>query len=452
MPRIDDLFKDGLADHKISPGAGTWDRLSNSLSNKEAKVVLPWYYDPKKVALAALFISFFSFSVGYYFAMDTEFVQINGDIEPDLLAQVPVDYSTNTSEFKTRNEVSNQPTFNVEQEGNQEYSTDAEFSAKMGQGFRKQYQKSNTKDKALVRSGLEQSKNTGADKNNGIALNDLIGGKKARLNLSEAFSSLVIGNENLDEELKMMPFSFSHDHQGVIPTGEIVEELNYAKETRFFTQLDFFTQQGISKFASSSDETELVSTYLSAAFFERKSGFNLLLGRKMSENLSFFTGVSVVQNDLTVSGKRYASIKVDQKLVENREDDISVLSYERNFSSLGIMVPLGIRVSGQKNRLGYHVDLGTFAYKKLNEQSSIYLSDEDFAWISDDWADEVYQTTVQMGMFATAGVEVNVIDDLSLTGELGLQKSLSSGFKKERELTSHDGFSTLTKVGVIYKF
>jgi hypothetical protein len=68
MPNIDEIFRAGLTDHEMAPDASGWDKLSKQLTSKEGKVVLPWYYNPKKALLGALVISLMSFTVGYFIA------------------------------------------------------------------------------------------------------------------------------------------------------------------------------------------------------------------------------------------------------------------------------------------------------------------------------------------------------------------------------------------------
>ena len=67
--RVDDVFKEGLEMHHIVPDAGVWRRLSDSLSSKEGRVFLPWYYSPKKVVLAIVVLSILGLGLGYMLAM-----------------------------------------------------------------------------------------------------------------------------------------------------------------------------------------------------------------------------------------------------------------------------------------------------------------------------------------------------------------------------------------------
>lgn len=64
---IDELVRERLEGHSISPQGSSWERLNEALQ-KDRKIALPWYYNRRKALLGILLLSLFSFGGGYFLA------------------------------------------------------------------------------------------------------------------------------------------------------------------------------------------------------------------------------------------------------------------------------------------------------------------------------------------------------------------------------------------------
>lgn len=390
MPNIDEIFRAGLADHEMAPDASGWDKLSKQLTSKEGKVVLPWYYNPKKALLGALVISLMSFTVGYFIAQ----AYISEQSSQNLV----VDQSEN----KIEEPVIKEPLFVNPQ--NRQFAINLLKESENDQ---------------TIGSKYDLPKNTGSWVANGVN-EDLHKDALIEEGLNdefETFKTPLVDINNLKSDKGETKEIIS-----VVPTFEANEALG----RRFINQISFSRTSFAQANGSYSQLVELDFTdqWTSEEALLFSTNYELKYSRKLSRNFSLIAGFGVDVNTLSISGNQVIYDKDDTgQNLENR-DELSNLDYTRNYNSSIAYAPVGLRFSGKYLKLGYSIEGGALVQKLLSEQRSFSFSDESFLPLANTWANTVFDETPRLGFYSSIGFDAYLTNNFGLSFDAIIRKRM----------------------------
>lgn len=428
MPNIDEIFKAGLGQHHVDPDASVWSELSKSLGSKEGKVVLPWYYNPKKALIGALVISLFSFSVGFLYA------QLTKKASPTSNELVLNNTRQNKSKQLTKTfEKFQLEAPRIEGVNNLQKQTLANSnSSKVAQNsLNNREQESKSKNSSFFTIAKENARSA------------FTFSERSSLNAVPQLTALLL---NGGERAIITDGLNASNFNNAIPTFELDKNLARKKNFIYLTSTEFnsvnansqsFTK-GVSVDVSVNEEATYSSSSLAFGF-----------GKMLSKNIGFVAGFGVDKNELRISGIRRDYDNAEESNLDPR-DALSEMSYIRNYGSQSLFMPLGLRFAGMSKYIGYRADFGTFANYKLNENRSFTVSDAVWLPLANGWESSLFVNGPKYGLYSSIGLEAYLGNNLGISLDAIIRKRfqpviLSGEF--EKELVSK-GF----QLGLFYRF
>ncbi|MFY0674915.1 MAG: hypothetical protein JXQ87_16060 [Bacteroidia bacterium] len=418
MPNIDDIFRAGLANHEMAPGASGWDKLSKQLTSKEGKVVLPWYYNPKKAMLGALLISLMSFTVGYFIAQ--AYISDNNSNASTIVnlplgtekekgekKEQPLHYNAQNKQFasillKVKNEnpkeSSNTLTASIDSWQEIEHFSAVASSA--------------SEDFIERTSELVQVDNDEL----GLKLSPINRITTKALALDQGFISLNSTTKGFHHKVELSKTLFSSNQSSYSSLKERATTDAWTGEESVFASVNH----------------------------------EFRFSRKLGRNFTIVSGVGFDFSNLSVSGSQIIYDKDTVSLNLENRDEISKLDYSRSYQATIAYAPLGIRFEGKYSRLGYRLEVGGFVQKTLSQRRTFSLSDESFLPLANEWAHTVFDQTPRLGFYSALGFEAYLTQNIGVSFEAVIRKRMqplisARGF--DNVLTQHGA-----RLGLFYSF
>ncbi|MGB0430052.1 MAG: hypothetical protein ACPGLV_06225 [Bacteroidia bacterium] len=417
MPNIDDIFKAGLAGHEMAPDPTGWDKLSKKLTSKEGKVVLPWYYNPRKAMLGALAISLLSFVVGYFIAQTFIYNTPNNDLVSQS-GDKAIDESEPIEIIAEKVKPFVNPNNAVFANNLLGYSNTASKKTAPAKTVDFNKNRAVVLIKNSFKNKLENIINVEALAN--TELTQLKGGQMALLG-SKLFSK--------------------------IPTFQLENELHKQLKNEFSVQSSTFNTLFFENNVVENGAT--IDVLYNDNYDITSKMYGLGYARKLNNRFAVVSGVNIINQQLALKGTRTA---YDNGTGSNLDpqDKISETGYTQNFQAYSLQIPLAFRVQGASRVFGYHFDAGVFAQKKIFEQRTFTLSDEAFLPLANNWAKEVFNTAPQIGFYSAIGFDTYLFSNLGLRMDAIIRKRIQPRISAEG--FDDDQLDYGLNLGLFYRF
>ncbi|MBI1185164.1 hypothetical protein GC194_12890 [bacterium] len=436
MPSVDEIFKSGLSNLQIDPDNSVWSKVDKSLGSKEGKVVLPWYYNPRKALIGALLISAMSFSIGYIYGL------FNTDASQEIAAQ-------------TTHELHIYP-----QDRPATYHSKAVASAHtVLSDLEKPGNESNAESVAHERANSQQ--NSGAKHLSMLALlpenerNDE--STKAIEAFDErgpfqflAFSPTVLTATELPEDLDENSLTLAKLNADNLPTADIKHDMQMAGYGRNWLQFNREFNPTIVGYSGGFTHNPTTTVYLGSGNRQSSVSYNFRFGHMLSRNLGLVTGLSMADYSTQIDGKR---ISFDMDSLPSNvgpSDRYSLFAYQLQYNARMLSVPLMLRIAGKGNRLGYHIDLGAYLSQVISQTHSFAMNTKvDGTGLSNTWLPNMYNSQLQSGLMANAGIDAYLAHGFGFSFEAVLRRRF------QQQLLANLNENSLNfggRVGVFYRF
>lgn len=413
MPNIDEIFRAGLADHEMAPDASGWDKLSKQLTSKEGKVVLPWYYNPKKALLGALVISLMSFTVGYFIAKAYIF-----DHEQQSIA---FNDGIGVVEVKEKDK----PLF------------------------------INPKNKRFVIKLLNELdsqkviiKQYKFPKNEGSWIGEKFQERENVIFTPSSRTTKVIESPDFLIKSLLTAFDTEKSIVQIIPTFNANAVLNgkYSSQVSFRRTSFTPNERSFSRLLEKNTTDEFTSEKALLSLMN----YELKFSRRLGKNIAIVSGLGLDISSLSIGGNQVIYDKDSISLnLENREQ-LSNLDYSRTYSATMAYIPFGLRLTTKYLKIGVNFEAGGFLQKTLSENRTFNFSDEAFLPLANTWANTVFDETPRLGFYSSMGLDAYLAHNFGLSLDAVIRKRMqpvvsAQGF--ENNLTQ-----TGIRLGIFYNF
>lgn len=437
MPRhVDDIFRSALENHHEVADASVWDKLSQTLSSKEGKVVLPWYYNPKKALLVALCLSMFSFGGGYLYALLNDTGNALAADQTESLAEIVVPSTTPVTDNNKENEGSDmvlayEDAVKQEQVGVSAIPAEIEPS-----------------DEGGTVSIASFDNNASPSSQNDEVSTLLVSIPRTS---REREVSRSVENEGGEEETVLLDGVSPNMLDGILggfdkaASTTIEAPIAYGKLASRFVELSYGGTQLNSSYTM---DDESVDYYRSEHTIGSNSNYSLRFGKYIHPNVGVFTGMRL--DRFSFSRNREQGLVFKPRPNSGTGETFGVVvrsSYDYEFTSFEI--PVGVRLKGLYHRLGYHADLG-ISYSRGLKQSFSYSLPDDYSNLNPDISDSEYDMSGAAAAFSRIGLDYYLFANGGLSVDAVLRKRLiaASGLS---QLNGQNGLVG-GQVGIFFNF
>lgn len=414
MPNhIDDIFKAGLENYQIDPEPVVWSGLSKSLTSKEGKVILPWYFNPKKTILVALLVSMASFGGGYFYALFNDGTGQNARIESipveRKVASIPSrPYQLNKgqlayqqlSDIGSSNEESHPVTSNVSSLSVSEVSSTrrSDNTRPLNQFFNTTSQKSHTSQRS-----------------------------HEPLLFSATPVALLLEKEH--ELSNPQTIDVETNISSVLPISELNKVLNKRDFKKHFISIGYQRNQTAEGRLSYDFRTNSKQTWS-----ESTEAIDVKFGVNFTKNIGLATGVAVHQDHFTFVNQEYFYPLPGNNAIPS--EPISP-EFTYGFSRTDLEIPVAVRIQGRNNFIGYHTVTGASLMSQIQSDRTFSSSELGFNSRDASGLQAVYNPQGRFNLYGSAGVDFYLLKNAGISFDAVLRKRLQATFLRN-EFESDD--------------
>lgn len=421
MPNhVDDIFRSALENHHEVADASVWDKLGQTLSSKEGKVVLPWYYNPKKALFVALFISMMSFGGGYIYALlndGSDIVTVDQGISKAQLAVLPeVNEKSNkqASLQKVADDLTKDAAIQMDKPL-QVATLDNAYAILAG---------NSASGTSLDRIGDRASSESDA---NLVGVIGVVATTVLQSVTKDVKSPLELGDEMAEDEFFLDALMPNEIEQGKATKSEVLKTsietpVSYGKFASRF--MEFSTGKNTLTPSFSMDDVTVDfsrSEYITGS----NSNYTLRFGKYISPNIGVFSGVRIDRFGLTRNREELRASFPEPNSGEFEDPYGVVVKSNYNYEFTSFEIPIGVRLKGLYHRLGYHTDFGVSYTKGITQGYSFELN-EDFSNLNQDLTEEEYDMSSGALAFTRVGLDYYLFTNGGLSFDAVLRKRLTA--------------------------
>jgi len=431
MPKhVDDIFQSALENHHEVADASVWEKLSQTLSSKEGKVVLPWFYNPRKALFVALFISMLSFGGGYIYALlnDGQVELANNNLsKAQITATVP---SIDDKVAAQRPELEAGSDMQKPNDNNSIVSTTPGAPATLlAEG------PSDNADRPVnpaPGSAILLAQNTEGRDESGVVSNE----HESEVNVIDRSIALsVVRTQDADVSV-----GNDESFEGLLmesPTSNLLEQnesesldghfvsietpISYGRFTSHFIE---FSAGRISS-SSYSIGDDVQSHYKADYILESNLNYELRFGKYLSPNVGVFTGLRV---DRFSFSRDIEQMFVKEGRPNSADEDLYGVvvrsAYDYEFTSYEI--PVGVRFKGLHHRIGYHADMGVSLTNGTEQRFSEAVNLKGFDHLNPEISDAKYDEKMGAVAFSRIGVDYYLFANGGLSLDAVLRKRVTA--------------------------
>lgn len=425
MPKhVDDIFQSALENHHEVADASVWDKLSQTLSSKEGKVVLPWFYNPRKALFVALFISMLSFGGGYIYALLND-----GQVElaNNNLSKAQITSTVPSINDKVSSSVSNDLGDEIQEIQNDAPTAPDEsiFSALTEDvnGSDSDIPVQSTAPDALVfaHNNDERESNavsSGVSETDAIALTAVVGeGSNVSTIEDESFENLSMESA----ASSLLEQNASESLEGHLVSIET--PITYGSFTSHFAEFSMGRSPLTSSYSIGDDVDE--SHYKADYSLESNVNYELRFGKYLSPNVGVFAGLRVDRFGFSRDLEQMFVIDAEPNSADEDLYGVVVRSrYDYRFTSYEI--PLGVRFKGLHHRLGYHADLGMSFTNGTSQSFSKSVNFDGFDQLNPEISDSKYDEKMGAVAFSRIGLDYYLFANGGLSLDAVLRKRVTA--------------------------